>query len=285
MKFSLKGLLNNQIVLYIVLFISVTSVFSYLMSQNYAAVLFFLTIAFLTNYFSKNMIIILGIAVLSTSALSALTNVFNHPRFIEGLTNKEKLKKTDTEEVKHEETKHAETKPDETKSKEINANKPKVKELNDTKKSETKEQVKCNATNEQSCNKISGCQWNKGKCNQSSKTGFTNINPASYPNNNKEKPNIDEAGTLEAAYDNLENVIGTDAVRSMSEDTKNLANRQKELINQIKDIGPLISETTKMIGSFNVDGKLQNMIDGLTKNIGTLNKMNEPKGVQDPSPA
>ena len=110
------------------------------------------------------------------------------------------------------------------------------------------------------------------------------MNPAAYPGAEKGKPNLDKAGTIEAAYDNLENIMGSDSIRSMSVDTEKLADRQKELIDQLKNIAPLITTTTKMISSFNMDGKLQGMIDGLTKNISSINSSPTPTGVEDPTP-
>ena len=76
MSFTLKDLLNNQIVLYVVAFLALTSIFGYLMRQNYSAILFFILVAFLTNYFSKNMIIILGVALIATNLLAGVTNLF-----------------------------------------------------------------------------------------------------------------------------------------------------------------------------------------------------------------
>ena len=66
---NFKDLLSNKIVLYVVAFLSLTSVFGYLIQQKYAAILFFILVAFLTKYFSKNMIIILGIALIATNLL------------------------------------------------------------------------------------------------------------------------------------------------------------------------------------------------------------------------
>lgn len=257
MKLSLKNLLQNQIVLYVVLFLSVTSMFSYLMAHNYAAVLFFLVIAFLTNYFSKNMIVILGISLLSTNMLTSMTNVFSQGKLREGLSGEEEV--SGEEKVSGEEVDSGAT-----------------------------SNSSCSNKKSKSDCKDQGCNWksgtgNSGKCTPS-KASFQNMNPAAYPGAEKGKPNLDKAGTIEAAYDNLENIMGSDSIRSMSVDTEKLADRQKELIDQLKNIAPLITTTTKMISSFNMDGKLQGMIDGLTKNISSINSSPTPTGVEDPTP-
>ena len=60
-------LLKSKAVLYIVFFVAITNFFSYLMLENYDGVTLFVLMGFLTSYFSKNMIIILGVSVLATS--------------------------------------------------------------------------------------------------------------------------------------------------------------------------------------------------------------------------
>ena len=79
MKFKTKNLLENKFVLYLVFFIALVTVFSYIVTNNYAPVLLFLLISILTYYFSKNMIVILGAAIIGTHVVSLLngTNIFN----------------------------------------------------------------------------------------------------------------------------------------------------------------------------------------------------------------
>lgn len=285
MKFNLKNLLQNKTVLYIVLFLSVTSMFSYLMSQNYAPVLFFITIAFLTNYFSKNMIIVLGIAVLTTNLLTSTTNVFSRHTFKEGLEGKddedydEDDSKDDNEDHENDNKKDI--------LKEIKKDLSKAK--NDTEKLEKNPKHKDHKHNHHKCSDkkkktecTDHCEWDSESktCKARVKSSFQNLNPASYPSSDKSKPNLDEAGTIEAAYDNLDSIMGSDSIRSMTADTQKLADRQKELIDQLKNVAPLINQTTKMISSFNMDGKLQGMIDGLTKNISQINSK-PPEGAEE----
>tara|TARA_A100001015_G_scaffold258155_1_gene301228 strand:- start:1388 stop:1624 length:237 start_codon:yes stop_codon:yes gene_type:complete len=70
MKLNLKTLLENKIVLYVMFFLALATVFGYFMNNNCSAVLFFILLALLTNYFSKNMIIILGCAIIGTHLLA-----------------------------------------------------------------------------------------------------------------------------------------------------------------------------------------------------------------------
>ena len=80
-----------------------------------------------------------------------------------------------------------------------------------------------------------------------SKQGMTPLSPASYDgkDHSAEKPGkngnrIDYASTLEQAYDNIENIIGEDGVRGLTDQTKSLMNQQKQLMENMKDMGPLL---------------------------------------------
>ena len=72
MKINTKNILQNKFVLYLVFFLSLVSVFGYITTSNFQAVLLFVLISLLTNYFSKNMIVILGAAVIGTNLVSSL---------------------------------------------------------------------------------------------------------------------------------------------------------------------------------------------------------------------
>lgn len=80
MKFKLPKLdklLNDKNVLYIVFVLSILNILGYLLLQNFEAVVFFLIIGFLTTYFSKNMIIVLMVAMVSTSLFTATKTTYN----------------------------------------------------------------------------------------------------------------------------------------------------------------------------------------------------------------
>lgn len=81
-----KKMLGNKYVLYVVLFLSITNILGYLGSQDFNALTFFVVVAFLTTYFSKNMIIVLLVAMISTNFLSMSNRI---PHTIEGMNVKE----------------------------------------------------------------------------------------------------------------------------------------------------------------------------------------------------
>ena len=69
MKLNLNSLLKDKNVLYVVLFLAITNIFGYLMLRNFDAIVFFFVVGFLSTYFSKNMIIVMIIAMISTNLL------------------------------------------------------------------------------------------------------------------------------------------------------------------------------------------------------------------------
>ena len=83
----IKKALTNKYVLYVVTFLAVTNVLGYLAVQNTTSVIFFILIAFLTHYFSKNMTVILLTAMIGTSVLFVADN---YRSYREGMTAKEK---------------------------------------------------------------------------------------------------------------------------------------------------------------------------------------------------
>ena len=69
MKLNLNSFLKDKNVLYVVLFLAITNIFGYLMLRNFDAIVFFFVVGFLSTYFSKNMIIVMIIAMISTNLL------------------------------------------------------------------------------------------------------------------------------------------------------------------------------------------------------------------------
>ena len=85
----------------------------------------------------------------------------------------------------------------------------------------------------------------------------------------KMQPNIDYAATLEQAYDNLDNLIGQDGIKKMGEQTERLATKQKELMQNIEAMGPMLQKAGSMLESLPFEGlgNLQNTVNNALKKI------------------
>ena len=80
----MENLLQNKYVLYLVLFIAIANVLGYLAIEDFNSLMVFIAICALASYFSKNMIVILGSAILGTNILYA------NSRMREGMKNEDK---------------------------------------------------------------------------------------------------------------------------------------------------------------------------------------------------
>lgn len=83
---KLDKLLNNKNVLYAVFVIAILNLLGYLMMQNTEAVVFFLIVGFLTTYFSKNMTVVLIVAMVATSIFASTRITY----IKEGMSSKNK---------------------------------------------------------------------------------------------------------------------------------------------------------------------------------------------------
>ena len=82
---TFNELLKNKNVLYVVSFLALTNVFSYLISNNVDALIYFILIGYITTYFSKNMIVVLLIPMLFTNFFMGIRFATNIRR--EGMAN------------------------------------------------------------------------------------------------------------------------------------------------------------------------------------------------------
>jgi hypothetical protein len=104
MKFNaaVTNFLTNKMVLNVVSFIALLNVVGYAVMGKFNNVLFFIVLAILVKYFSKNMIIVLGVPLILVNLLSLRSgSVF------EGLENKDDSKKTDKDKKRSNDQKQA----------------------------------------------------------------------------------------------------------------------------------------------------------------------------------
>jgi len=210
MKVNFKSLLKDKNVLYVVLFLAVSNLFGYLLLREIDAVVFFLVVGFLATYFSKNMIVVMLIAMISTNLLLGSKHLRNVKEGMGGNMRK----KT----VKHDGDKVVEIDVDVTNGKE------KVKE------------------------------------------SMVKLSPASV---NGKKPTLDYAGTVETAYDNLDDLLSSDAIKNMTADTQRLAEKQKQLINNIGKLEPVMKKAGKLLDGIDMGG-INSIVSTLSGTLGKL---------------
>ena len=215
MKINFKSLLKDKNVLYVVLFLAVSNLFGYLLMREIDAVVFFLVVGFLATYFSKNMIVVMLIAMISTNLLIGS----KHLRSVkEGMGNKRATNVDDDADADDAE---------------------KVVEIDVVDVKNGNEEVK---------------------------ESMVKLSPASV---NGKKPKLDYAGTVETAYDNLDDLLSSDAIKNMTADTQRLAEKQKQLINNIGKLEPVMKKAGKLLDGIDMGG-INSMVSTLSGTLGKL---------------
>jgi hypothetical protein len=203
---QVSKILTNKWVLNIVALLALLNVIGYMVMGNLNSVLFFLVLAVLVRYFSKNMIIVLGVPLIVVNLFSLKGKSYY---YIEGLTN------------------HNDT----------------IKKINDDKqKSQTA--VMPGTDTEHTTN---GPESANVKTDENFEVGRAK--------NGGSK--IDYASTIENAYDELNKVLGSDGIKSLTDDTQRLMKQQMDLAQSMNSLGPMVEKMMPMAK------QMQGMMEGM----------------------
>ena len=235
-KAALSKFLTNKLVLNIVSLLALFNVIGYMIMGYFNIVVLFIVIAILVRYFSKNMIVVLGIPLILINLISLRKNIYFEG--FEGTdANKDETKNT-IDKINKEPKKTIDT--------------PVIPSLEDT-------------TN-----------TNNGVDNAES---FE----AGRRKNRNTNSKIDYASTIEEAYDNLNNILGSYGINRLTQDSQRLMKQQADLAESMKAIGPLMKnmeplmlQAKEMMSSMN-DGQ-----SGLGNIMGIANELSKKMGVTAP---
>lgn len=217
--------LTNKLVLNVVALLALFNIIGYSMIGNFNAVLYYLVFAVLIRYFSKNMTIVLGVPLLVVNLL------VSRGLIIEGMEN--------------------------------------AKQDNTNKQEKTEEQKKINRL----------VKKNKNKPDSKTGQGLV-MNPIENGNDDNENDNstddvqqgfepgrkknrgyeIDYATTIEDAYDELNNILGSDGIQRLTSDTQSLMKQQMQLAEAMKGMTPVIKQIAPMVE--NLKGMMGQMGEG-----------------------
>lgn len=217
---KMDQLLNDKNVLYIIFVVAILNLLGYLITNNLEAVVFFLIVGFLSTYFSKNMIIVLIIAIVTTSIFATTRT----PKII--YANKEGMGTMRAQKKKQMQIK-----------KQILQN-----NSDEQKDSSIRDRISSNRNDSsESESEIEGMDGIHGEPqNQSKAKGTGN--------------RIDYANTLEKAYENLQSSIGKEGIRGLTEQTAGLLNQQKELMDNINSMQPFLQTAEGFLKNLDFSG-------------------------------
>jgi hypothetical protein len=228
---SATALSTDKNVLYIMLVIAVVNVLGYLMMGNFEAVVFFAIVAYLSTFFTKNMVFVFLISILATNFL--MVSKVNYLRFAnakEGMQNKDAADAATAANATN--ATNATAKPSPTPSA---APKP-------TKKASKK-------TSGEKKEGMNG-KLAPAKLNAADDSEDDDGDAAPFPSSKAQ-----EARNVEKAHDNLQNISGLQ--------TEQVMQQQKILMDNMKTMQPFLETAERFLDKFNMKG-----IDGLLGKIG-----------------
>lgn len=235
---------QNKFVLYGSLVLVLLSILRHLANQNINAIVLMALIGLIMSYFSKNMIIVLLTAFVTVFVFEMI----GAPGVTEGLKMKEGAENNSGK------------KDDKKNDKKDDKKEGKKEGKKDEKKDEKNEEEDDEGDNKDK-KKKNGFKMNN-------KQGMTKLSPANYDgkkgsDNDGPANRIDYASTLEQAYDNIENIIGEDGVRGLTDQTKSLMNQQKMLMQNMKEMGPLLKSAEGFMEQITGNGGIGGITDML----------------------
>ena len=259
-----ETLLNDKNVLYIVAFLATMNFFGYIILRDSYALLIFLSIGFISTYFSKNMTIVLLSTLLLTNFITVLSRnfVINKEGF-DAATAAATDATTDA-------TTDAADGTATTDAKKLVAAatataKPVI--ASTTASGVTGAGGASNKTSKKVAAGASSTAASVKKPN-GQKEAMTELSPASLddeddlPVNNR----VDYAKTLEKTYDNLENLVGKDGVNGLTSQTNVLMDQQQKLMENMKSMEPLLKTAQSFLDKFESSsmGKMFEKIPGMS---------------------
>jgi hypothetical protein len=251
-----ETMLNDKNVLYIVAFLAIMNFFGYIILRDSYALLIFLSIGFISTYFSKNMTVVLLSTLLLTNFITVLSRNF--------VINKEGFDATATADADANAAKDASKDATATASTATGAKSG----IAGAGAAKASKKVAASASSTASAVQ----KPNGQKTAATTKEPMTELNPASLdddddlPVNNR----VDYAKTLEKAYDNLENLVGKDGVNGLTSQTNVLMEQQQKLMENMKSMEPLLKTAQSFLDKFESSsmGKMFEKIPGMSSMFG-----------------
>jgi hypothetical protein len=261
-------LLTNKYFLYFTVFLAATNVLGYLVTNKTNAVIFFALVSLLTYQFSRNMAVILLVAIISTNFLMA------NKRMREGLENQTTDSSTTTtpalSKIEDKDPQIAAALPAVQKAKNNQEVTSQLSQNNNgslpadssVEASNVKDNLKQTVSN-----KI--VDTNNADLNQTTENG-----PAGFGDkmggrkgakSESAGSRIDYAATIEESYANLDNLLGSESIQKLTSDTQKLMKQQQTLFDTMQNMVPVLKGAQDVLKGFDVGS----LTDSL-KNIGGL---------------
>ena len=252
-KLEKMTILKSSVTLYVTLLVALMTVLVYISKSDWNSLIVLIATGLLTNYFTKNMIITLGMAILVSVV------VRQQMRSFEGM---ETETPNDSDGVP---TTTTPTGPNDT-------TQPSTDQVDeDTKPCYNNVEgnwVDTGMKTKAAC--AAPMCWEDDSAN--CKEGFSKKSiPSSKPqrvdggSDDPEGDDIDYSKTLEGAYDNLQNMLGEGGIKNLTNETGQLIKQQKDLMGAIKGMGPMMKEAQSLMYGLKGMSNIGNLAGKLKK--------------------
>ena len=281
--------LKSTTTLYSVLIIALLILFNFLYNNRIVAVTTMLLSGFVTTFYSKNMIIVLLVSIASAIIVAPLISCMTREGMEDAATDSDKkvdgvTGDTDSDKkvagvagVADSDKKVIGSTNVSNKKDDINALVPDEKALNVPGKTNLPVEPKKLTLNDLSH------PINEGNKDKKQPFGQRDLVPAQYNSygadtddidvNSRHKPKLDYAATLESAYDSLDKLLSSDAIKNMSTDTARLAEKQQQLMGNMTKIQPLIEKAGSVLDKMPNLGSMESMMSLIQEKVaGFTNK-------------
>ena len=273
MNFSseISKLLTNQYFLYFILFLAVTNVFGYLVTNKINAVIFFALVSLLTYQFSKNMTVILLVAIVATNFMMAnkiireglenpTTTTTNVTTPSANVTNPlENASQLDPELSQAAGAVQSASSNDDLKKKmQLASTSPSVDTNSSTQNAIKSVSESLNDTNyplDQPATDPNNMDLNQPPTELNAPEGFGGqMSNNKRLSNGKSGPRLDYAATIEQSYGQLDQILGGDSIKQLTKDTQNLMAQQQNLFNTMNQMVPVLEGAQNMLQKFDIGG-------------------------------
>jgi len=256
-------LANNKYFLYVMLFLGISTVLGFLSVRNFNAVILFVVVAFVMRYFTKNMGIIMLVAVI-------LSNIISVKSTLEGMATKNgKDKKKNGKKANGEKANGEKANGGKANGGKANGEKDNGSDSDSDSNSDKK--GKMTKMNDDATSKLAKKLASVG-INDDDDDKKESMAPIDYEMGDDvdedDEDMIDIKSTQQAAYENLNKIIGDKGFAKMTQDTEKLMSQQQNLAKAMESIGPLVQNAEKMMQGLNLD-KFSGMLDKLNGMMGT----------------
>lgn len=240
---------NNKYFLYVMLFLGISTVLGFLSVKNFNAVVLFVVVAFAMRYFTKNMGVIMLVAVI-------LSNIISVKSTIEGMAGEEDKERKKTKGK------------GKGKGKETIAKKSTGKKVTTTHNDDENDEEENNGDKQSAAmKKLMNLGPQEKKRDGMAPIDYEMSETVEVDEDYDDDDAIDTQSTQQAAYNNLNKLIGNKGFSKMTQDTEKLMSQQENLAKAMESIGPLVQNAEKMMQGLNLD-RFTGMLDKLNGMMG-----------------